>query len=158
MFVKVVYSHITWSGVTHTSLTQGPYALVYEPGIWIEPKLKGSRIFVYQSLLDALNYHNRPTYKGIPYTGKTFWITEVMGAERIIPIKDAPWWMMERYWTSIAMHHNIAFSKDSAVCPWFYKWKNTPYGIYAARKVMLSHLITSEEFEKVKQGSPIYLY
>lgn len=158
MFIKIVYSYIDQRGMQLRSISSSKYAVEYRPGEWTEPKLPGSRLFVYENLMYAQMSHRFVTFKEIPYAGVTWWWADAADARKVIGIKDPPAHLIERYWVNWNMGIDLAKVKDNAQVPWFYRWKDAPAGLRVATRVRLRNMVMEEDFESIPHFEPIFIY
>ncbi len=99
----------------------GDYSIEYTPGIWITPKIKGSKIFIFDALEYAYDFDNT-------IVGKTqIWEVE---AEEVSSIKTMLW--------SDSLNYQLElFWKDGGKCG----IKGPPFGTAGASRIKLLKLV-----------------
>lgn len=147
MFVKAVYSFIQPPKFLYISINQGPYGLVYEPGVWVAPKLPGSRLFVFEKLDYAVWWYGKPEIKELPYQGITLWTVEVLDARRIDVLKGPPARIVKLFWQLHKKGISPYSWQGKDFFSWMYKYKDQPDGVYAANEVRLMNIMGPDDWK-----------
>lgn len=98
MLIKAVYTVLSSTVQEMRSFATNPFTVLYRPGEWIKPILKGSGLFCFADITTALRTFP-PKRLQLPYRGPTYWYCEYTGGR--VPryfMRDPLWYDILYYW------------------------------------------------------------
>lgn len=148
MYVKAIYSLISEREIVWRSVISNQLALVYTPGEWMKPRLRGSRLFVYKNLICALMGQKTKPMLALPFTGVVLWWCEAYDARPVSPIREPTLAIARIFW-------DIYEQRTDGRIPKPYHYFDAPIGVMAAQMVKLRSLVMPEEIEELINQVPL---
>ena len=152
MYVKALHALIAEKKIVWHSITDNQFSLTYTPGVWMKPRLPGSRLFIYKNLMYALMHIQPKLIQELPFAGMVLWWCEAYDAQRADLIRDPPERFIRLFWELQAQ--GISIYKNGAI-PFAYRFKQQPFGVLAAKMVRLRNLVLPEEIAEFASELPL---
>ena len=149
MYVKAIYALISDREIVWRSVISNELALFYQPGEWVKPRLKGSRLFVYKDLFHALMNQKFRRILELPFTGVVLWWCEAYDARPIRPIREPTPAIARVFW-------DIYDNGVDGKIPKPYHFFSPPKGAMAAKMVKLRNLVMPDEIEAMINRVPVW--